>query len=84
MLHSLDEDDRSISAHTTNLNAMTPKPSTPSSPTLNNGPAVLPETIAEVETTTSVSFSNQDQLIQQFPSPLLEADETDALLTPRS
>lgn len=34
MLHSLDEDDRSISAHTANLNAISPRASKSASPTV--------------------------------------------------
>lgn len=35
-MHSLDEDDRSVSAHTTNLNALSPRASKSTSPTAVN------------------------------------------------
>lgn len=41
LLHSLDEDDRSVSLHTNNLNALSPRASKSTSPTTANVVCIL-------------------------------------------
>ncbi|XP_031628059.1 metal transporter CNNM2 isoform X2 [Contarinia nasturtii] len=86
LLHSLDEDDRSVSAHTTNLNALSPRASKSASPTAinvehtSNGPTSLNDQRAS---TPAVSFIPENQSIQ-FHTPEKESRETDALLAPQT
>lgn len=57
LLHSLDEDDRSVSAHTTNLNALSPRASKSTSPTANI--TMVNDQLAFVSFLSIFSFDNK-------------------------
>lgn len=83
LLHSLDEDDRSVSVHTNNLNALSPRASKSASPTTTNVERASngPTSLTEQQESLGVTFVPDKQQSTQVTTPEKESRETDALLS---